>query len=1223
MKLEERTIIKLLQENNRKLIKQSNELVEENNISKISQFVNTIKSLRKRTKTTDNLSNEIISNIANRTKSTNFFNDDMLLKEEYLFLEGYEEILIKNMCSKKIEFTKKQLNKIEEKNLFYILNIYQKESISKDIIEEINNRIKNNTIIFNNNIDDIYLYLYISNKLDIYDGIEYLINDQKFIKVLDKSNIPGSMILNLTKEIKNRKYLLENSKIIKNSILGKDELLSSENIVEDLTDEEIKIIFKNIEIANYIITNGICLNKIPENSKKHIISNPNTLNFYSSKTIVDLTNSYKNIEQLSKNTNYIFDYLSSIDKNNYDHKLLKLLNYDTYLEIKEDERFEKISDIAFIKLIAFTNNKIKEDLLKQDKIKQIISNNLNEEIVKEIPSNFTYNIIINKKQIQDKDLILISKLSRKEIRNIFEQREETFDLLINNLKSNSTTDISKIIISIPEKQQKLIAFDKINELKIDGILKLLNANKSYYKNSILESKEILLKLINETTKNTINKLEELLKIIKIPSKNLMSFIEENAIKDTNTLLYLINTLDNQDKEIIMNNSNIKNKILQNPNLELNNDLITYLMKNKKEIKLLNSKLIYKLIKYNNTILNDIEIAKIIITNDYLIKTIKLDENNLEYFLKEELYSLYNKEIFSNLFEILSVNNKEKLCNNKLIKKVLDDQEYKVLINILSKNNNSIYTLDLNFINEETLKLKFNDILKITKYPKIQKLIIDINKKYKLTSGFLNNLIISINELDFEETMTNLLEVFNKSVQGIDRKSIGNLPVLIEKETPTCNEFNEIIEYMLYHTKRYGKKRPKVYKTPSNYEDIKKYTKNTEKYLEQEINNKTDILNNYLIKHFKLTKEEALIFNEKYNIDKINEKEYVEETKYIFAIKNTLKSSDEELINKDKNEYNYSMLESFILENKIKKMYEKTYNFELQKYNKLVKKTTTKLYGKEIEIYTTPQEFTYAIMEINPKNLEEDYKKSYIKYINKEDYISLKLIANDNLLNINKNNIIFGYNKISTLKNISSNTNIDYSKFTTPRELIDNTRDTSNNIIIDKYDENIIEPDYIITFQDKLYENDTINKEYLELIYRISTYFNYKKDKNIPIIVIDINKIVDSETSRLKENIERYDKNHDVALFTSVLTKLENNINGCKINYKKQVIKLNTVPIESILDKRINTSESISELEYLKNVLENEENKYKITNKYTKNNQIYSFNIKNFINSINIKIKKYK
>ena len=195
-------------------------------------------------------------------------------------------------------------------------------------------------------------------------------------------------------------------------------------------------------------------------------------------------------------------------------------------------------------------------------------------------------------------------------------------------------------------------------------------------------------------------------------------------------------------------------------------------------------------------------------------------------------------------------------------------------------------------------------------------------------------------------------------------------------------------------------------------------------------------------------------------------------------------------------------------------------------------------------------------------------------------------------------ITFGFNGVleTGIKEISPYYK-KHPKYMTPRELIDNTRDINNHIILDKYairpnfnNSNLpnIEPDYILIDAKRLED-----KAYLERISRASEEFKTKRNKQgLPIIAIDDNKIANLEINKINNIFLKYQRNHDMHLLNSIVTKINNNLTAYRSLQNENANRFNISILFKELISRINDSNSISEIEYIENLFIEEEKKYK-------------------------------
>ena len=118
------------------------------------------------------------------------------------------------------------------------------------------------------------------------------------------------MLLSLTSNFpKPRLALLTYSKKIRKSILKGDEILTLEEIINDLTADEVAFLRKDIDIDNLLIKKGLSFNTLKEDTKEQIKNNLSILKLYISMTppktsLIHLIY-YKNESILLDNNKYI------------------------------------------------------------------------------------------------------------------------------------------------------------------------------------------------------------------------------------------------------------------------------------------------------------------------------------------------------------------------------------------------------------------------------------------------------------------------------------------------------------------------------------------------------------------------------------------------------------------------------------------------------------------------------------------------------------------------------------------------------------------------------------------------------------------------------------------------------------------------------------------------------------------------------------------------------
>ena len=111
---------------------------------------------------------------------------------------------------------------------------------------------------------------------------------------------------------------------LKNSIIKGDPLLSTEDILADLTKEEIYILREDIEIDNYLISNGLSFSTLNKETIKRLLSEVELFNIYEIATINEFANNYNKIEELANNDSFVTIYIDKLDDDyHYFNKLFK------------------------------------------------------------------------------------------------------------------------------------------------------------------------------------------------------------------------------------------------------------------------------------------------------------------------------------------------------------------------------------------------------------------------------------------------------------------------------------------------------------------------------------------------------------------------------------------------------------------------------------------------------------------------------------------------------------------------------------------------------------------------------------------------------------------------------------------------------------------------------------------------------------------------------------
>ena len=240
-------------------------------------------------------------------------------------------------------------------SLFKVLENQKNNLVNVAIIlDEINNRIAYGQFSFSRAEKKyLYLYMFLSNKLEKNEILNKLITTSSFIKLLDETDIDGSMIPSLTSNCqKPRTTLITKSKKLKNSFLKGDNLLNAQDILADLTKEEISLFRQDVSVDNYLITNGLSFDTIKEETKKQLLNDLKQLSIYDITTINEFTANFKDLSFLVNNKEFLDLYLDKLSDEYYlNNRIFNYLDRNILSYILENNP----SDSLLLHLIKDTN----------------------------------------------------------------------------------------------------------------------------------------------------------------------------------------------------------------------------------------------------------------------------------------------------------------------------------------------------------------------------------------------------------------------------------------------------------------------------------------------------------------------------------------------------------------------------------------------------------------------------------------------------------------------------------------------------------------------------------------------------------------------------------------------------------------------------------------------------------------------------------------------------
>lgn len=1101
---------------------------------------------------------------------------------------------------------------------------------SSALISEINKRIENGTFSFNTtNKIYIYIYMFLCNKLEKVETLNKQIKDKKFIEILDKTDIEGSMLLSLTSNCqKPRTTLITNSKKIKESLLKGDNLLDAKDILDDLTEEEIRILREDIDIDNFLITKGLSFNTLKEETKNRLLNDLNSLSIYSINTIVAFTENFEDLTSLATNEDFL---------NLYFHKLTD--EYNLTNRIFNDIEIENLNrilntcskDYILLQLVKDTTGKKQEIVLKHPRVQKLLETCENENVLEKIPNSFLKEILAKDENLfSQRNSKLLERLTKKEIVYVLSENKFYYEQLISHLQKETEINLKLFITALPATYSKELCEKHLQEFSINTLIELLKIDAKTFKKAIIGNKEIANNIIN---KATYEKIEEVCKAGNFEIEEKVNLLKKcTKYKNTSNIIALISSIPLSYRKELYEIEELRTKIIAEESYEIDEYMTSYLLNNLEELKNTPSKTILTIIKstdypFAEKIVGCKEILSKLMKEkthyEEFIKILKENKKLIPILSKKENLDLFTKEILQDINEHLSYQERKLLCTNELIEYVLQDEElYKIYKSLINKNSRLLNTLNINFLNEDTKNIKISFLEKITKYPTIQEDLLTINKTFKVLPEFINTILYKETELPLNGVISECISILKDSCEGRNRKKIGNIPrmtsVLGTNEL-TKENIHEIISYLLYLIPRYYTKdqeqvsRPIYLETPVTYNDIKYYDQNTNEYLTNKIETcPIEERKSYFIaKHFKCSLEEAEIMLNTYSINRIDDTIYKEEYEYLSNLNKIYNTDATSLLALDEDYKIYSMYDSFAIENNIKKMYGKIFNYEIRSKTYANHPFVKTLYGKEIKIFDCPNDFLFLISTVDLQeefNQTNSYLEAWHNTLDKrEKGIKTSLIANDHF--ILPEDFVFGFNglldegllKMSNYDICPCCQNNEKEQYMTTRELLDNSRDKRNTIVIDRYairpnynNSNLpyLEPDYILVDKNKLNDNT-----YLEKISRASLEFKTKRNKEgLPIIAVDIPKIIENEEIKIKQMLNKYKKTHDMTILPSILTKLENNYSAYQSAQEEYAANFHIAALLEIVKKRIAESNSNAELNYIEDTFINEYNKYKNVSK---------------------------
>lgn len=541
-----------------------------------------------------------------------------------------------------------------------------------------------------------------------------------------------------------------------------------------------------------------------------------------------------------------------------------------------------------------------------------------------------------------------------------------------------------------------------------------------------------------------------------------------------------------------------------------------------------------------------------------IKYIKQVENPADKFSLATLAK--DKEAIQLLYDSISLNEYQKNMISKLLKRnnellltlnpYILDPKYEFLNPVIDE-----LVIDV-FIQDKLLSLNEYEI-------SILKRIVEYAINYGVNpNNIISNIINSIgcssipgrnsekwlNKID---SFFDMLQNYEKNNGKIDDKMISNIAVIIKSGIVFPTTVDEMINY--------NNEVKKLLKTEVDKEEI-------------EIDELKELL---VLILFSMKLSEANFFVKNFNIDGISEEYYTSPgVVELLALKHILEAEDIDKIKKVANEfinnpkYEINLFNNNLMEENLLILYAKEFN-----KCKPVFDDKNLIETKEgIKFYDSGEEF-YAIVKTLGA-FSDDGKETNNYYLEWNDQRyrchvnAVSLIRNDNLafaeqdedIHVKLGFLNFGNKMLLGGGTSDINSTPDsrqmgvkiYSKMYFPEEFINQTREWHNELDYerknntDQSNEFKKNPDFIVLDQEVeditlLHPED--QKRYEELLR--SSLKAAKDFGNIPILVINREKIAKNEIKCIQLMLDSYITSHDISLLKKIIIRFCNNRNGCR------------------------------------------------------------------------------
>lgn len=507
---------------------------------------------------------------------------------------------------------------------------------------------------------------------------------------------------------------------------------------------------------------------------------------------------------------------------------------------------------------------------------------------------------------------------------------------------------------------------------------------------------------------------------------------------------------------------------------------------------------------------------------------------------------------------------------------LNDYQKSLMKELLEKNEELLLTLNpyvldtkYTFLNPVIDELVVDRIIqdKLLSLDDYELSILKRITEYCIEYGVKPNNIISIiiNNIGFssipgrnKEQWLNKFDSFFKLLQGyeqtngkIDKKMLENIAVILQTGIFLPTTIEDIV----------------------NYNDVVKNT--LKKLADNKDISLEELKENIIVVLFNMDLIEADFFVKGFNIDGAPSEYYISPGFIeLLTLKMLIETDDIEKLKSVVNEfinnpkYEISLFNNNLMEENLLLIYAREFNKCKPRFSD--DNLINTIDG--IKFYDSGEEF-YAIVKTlgvfsddgkSPENYYEEWNnKRYRSHIN-----AVSLIRNDNLafaepdgnvhiklgfLNFDEKHFLGGGIKDinSTPDSINMGVNL-YSKLYFPDEFINHTREWHNELDYERKNSDASSaefkknPDFIILDQEVEDITQLTLEEKKQYDKLVSNSIKAAKDfGNIPILVINREKIAKNEINSIRKMLDDYNLTHNIELLNKIIIKFNNNRNGCR------------------------------------------------------------------------------